>query len=115
MLIRYIRLLGIFPLTLAVIPVLAQPDYFNGYHIQHFTDENGLPQNSINNLLLDDNGSLWLASQVGLIRFDGNSFKLFDPADKPVMESNVLSLGKDRQGSIYFQTDDHLLYTYREG
>ena len=46
-------------------PVLAQPDSYKGYHVQHYTDENGLPQNSINDLLFDDNGFLWLLGLPG--------------------------------------------------
>ena len=99
-------------LLLSVIPALAQPDPANGYYIQHFTDENGLPQNSINDLLFDKEGYLWLGSQVGLVRFNGYSFKLYYPDDKPAMESNVQMLGKNNRGHIYFQTDDHSLYCY---
>src|ERR1700737_832952 len=99
-------------LSLSVTPALTQSDSSNGYSVQHFTDENGLPQNSINDLLFDNEGYLWLGSQVGLVRFNGYSFKLYYPDDKPVMESNVTMLGKNGKGHIYFQTDDHNLYCY---
>src|ERR1700743_1557693 len=99
-------------LSLSVRPALTQPIPVNGYSVQHFTDENGLPQNSINDLLFDKNGYLWLASQVGLVRYDGSSFQLYYPNDKAVMESNIALLGKDYKGSIYFQTTDHNLYCY---
>jgi signal transduction histidine kinase len=102
-------------LSLSVKPALTQPALANGYAVQHFTDENGLPQNSINDLLFDEDGYLWLASQVGLIRFDGNSFKLFYPDDKPVLESYVQYLGRNDKGVIYFQTLDHNLYCYPPG
>jgi signal transduction histidine kinase len=99
-------------LSLSVTPALTQSDSSTGYSVQHFTDENGLPQNSINDLLFDNDGYLWLASQVGLVRFNGSSFKLYYPNDKPVMESNIVYLGKNDKGSLYFQTDDHNLYHY---
>jgi signal transduction histidine kinase len=99
---------------LSVIPSRGQqPEVTNGYFIQHFTDENGLPQNSINDLLFDDQGYLWLGSQVGLICWNGYAFRRFYPNDKPNMvESDVLVLGKAGNGSIYFQTDDKSLYCY---
>jgi hypothetical protein len=105
-------ILILYLLTLTATPVFPQPELANGYAIQHFTDENGLPQNSINDLLFDRSGYLWLASQVGLIRFNGNAFDLYYPADKPEMESNITYLATDDQGAIYFQTDDHNLYRY---
>ena len=90
MLSKFVRFLIFILLTLTGTPVLPQSESANRYAIQHFTDENGLPQNSINDMVFDKDGYLWLASQVGLIRFDGNSFKLYYPDDKPVMESNIL-------------------------
>ena len=108
----FIRFLIVIILLLSVRPALTQPIPVSGYAVQHFTDENGLPQNSINDLLFDKNGYLWLASQVGLVRYDGSSFKLYYPNDKPIMESNITLLGKDDKGSIYFQTIDHQLYCY---
>src|ERR1700761_405920 len=93
---HFIRL-SVVAVILSLLPgksVIAQSSAFKGYYLAHFTDENGLPQNSINDLLFDDNGFLWLASQVGLIRFDGFSFKLFAPDDKPAMSSNFISLAR---------------------
>jgi signal transduction histidine kinase len=111
MITRFIILI-LFLLTLTATPAFPQSELANGYAIQHFTDENGLPQNSINDLLFDKNGYLWLASQVGLVRFNGSTFDLYYPDDKPEMESNITCFATDDQGSIYFQTDDHNLYRY---
>src|SRR3984957_6648844 len=109
---KFIRYLICIALFFHATSALTQPGSANGYSVQHFTDENGLPQNSINDLLFDRNGYLWLASQVGLGRFNGNAFALYSPADKPEMQSNVTYLATDDQGAIYFQTDDQNLYRY---
>ncbi len=101
-------------LVLAAKPLLSQTEYLKGYHVEHFTDENGLPQNSINDLLFDNNGFLWLGSQVGLVRFDGFSFKLFAPDDKPAMSSNFNSLARG-DSDIYCQTIDQHEYRYSPG
>src|SRR5258708_16058485 len=89
---------------LFVTSALTQSDSSNGYSVQHFTDENGLPQNSINDLLFDNDGYLWLASQVGLVRFNGSSFKLYYPDDKPVLESHIFYLWKNDKGTHSFLT-----------
>src|SRR6185437_11776316 len=91
---KFIWFLIVIILLLSVRPALTQPVPVNGYVVQHFTDDNGLPQNSINDLLFDGNGFLWLASQVGLVRYDGSSFQLYYPGDKPAMESNILGWGR---------------------
>lgn len=112
---KLIWLLIVIILLLSGTPALTQPNSVNGLAVQHFTDENGLPQNSINDLLFDKEGYLWLATQVGLVRFNGHSFTTYYPDDKPVMESNIVSLGKNGDGTLFFQTIDHHLYCYRGG
>jgi signal transduction histidine kinase/ligand-binding sensor domain-containing protein len=110
---KFTWFLTVIILLLSVKLSMAQPNYVNGFAVQHFTDENGLPQNSINDLLFDKEGYLWLATQVGLVRFDGHSFKSYYPGDKPIMESNIVSLGRNENGTLFFQTLDHYLYCYR--
>ncbi len=45
---------------------------------KHFTSENGLPQNSVKAIGKDDYGFIWLATEAGLVRYDGRNFKLYD-------------------------------------
>lgn len=42
-----------------------------------FTTENGLPSNDIYQLLSDRNGYLWIATDGGLCRYDGYTFKTY--------------------------------------
>ncbi|MBC9932751.1 sensor histidine kinase [Chitinophaga qingshengii] len=64
------------------------------YHIRHFTDEDGLPQNSIKGIVPDKNGFLWLATENGLARFDGNYFLNFS-------SDNLKELKSSRMARIY--------------
>lgn len=54
-----------------------------GYHTTHYTQYEGLPNNTIHAVLSDNNGMIWLSSNNGLIRFDPEkvSFKTFDSND----------------------------------
>jgi signal transduction histidine kinase/ligand-binding sensor domain-containing protein len=47
---------------------------------QSWSVENGLPQNTIQALLQSRNGYLWVGTELGLARFDGVSFRVFDHA-----------------------------------
>lgn len=48
-----------------------------GSRTELFAIENGLSQTGINHILLDSKGYLWLATQDGLDRYDGNNFYIF--------------------------------------
>jgi ligand-binding sensor domain-containing protein len=58
--------------------VPTQQNAVPGYDVRHFTDENGLPQNSVKSIARDARGNIWLATERGLVRFDGNRFVNFD-------------------------------------
>jgi len=47
---------------------------------QSWSIENGLPQNTIQALLQSRDGYLWVGTELGLARFDGVSFRVFDHA-----------------------------------
>jgi signal transduction histidine kinase/ligand-binding sensor domain-containing protein len=44
------------------------------YNQRHFNDENGLPQNSVKSIVPGEGGFIWLATENGLVRFDGYNF-----------------------------------------
>jgi signal transduction histidine kinase/ligand-binding sensor domain-containing protein len=50
---------------------------------QAWTMENGLPQNTVPVLLQSHDGFLWAGTELGLARFDGVSFRIFDHAADP--------------------------------
>jgi ligand-binding sensor domain-containing protein/signal transduction histidine kinase len=54
-----------------------------GYGRQSWVMENGLPQNTVQAIAQTSDGFVWLGTEVGLVRFDGNSFVLFDQNSKP--------------------------------
>jgi signal transduction histidine kinase len=77
------------------------------YNILHFTDENGLPQNSVKAIVPDTRGFVWLATEFGLVRFDGSNFKTFRRDTGSVLNSRVsLFLSSGRAGSYWALTDD---------
>ena len=43
-----------------------------------WTTEEGLPQNSVSGLALDETGYLWVSTFGGLARFDGHRFEVLD-------------------------------------
>lgn len=83
------------------------------YSIRHFTNDNGLPQNSIKCMEMDRNGYLWLGTEAGLVRFDGSKFRLYDRSQYPVLYSNrITRTGLMPAGNIFFMVaGDSSLYT----
>lgn len=71
--------------------------------------ENGLPQNTVQTIAQTSDGFVWLGTEVGLVRFDGNSFVLFDQNTKPALPGNdVTCLLGASDGSLWIGTSDGL-------
>src|SRR5690349_7399334 len=81
-------------------------------YVERFTTENGLPSNVISDLQWDDEtGFLWMATGVGIVRFNGMDFKVFDKENIPQMAMNrMLFALHDNAGNIHIA--DQLWNTY---
>lgn len=75
------------------------------YFIKRFTDEDGLPQNSIKGIVPDKNGFLWLATENGLTRFDGNYFLNFNSDNVPGLKSSRMARVYPNDTAITVETD----------
>lgn len=60
-----------------------------GYHVAHYTSENGLPQNSVKYISKDREGFIWLATEDGLVRFDGRNFHVYNRTNLAISETRV--------------------------
>lgn len=74
------------------------PDHegLQNYSVKHYTDENGLPQNSIKSMFMDNEGFIWIATESGLVRFDGQDFFTFTRAHFNMQVSRVQAIVPDR-------------------
>jgi ligand-binding sensor domain-containing protein/signal transduction histidine kinase len=79
------------------------------YGRQSWVMENGLPQNSVHALLQTRDGYLWLGTEAGLVRFDGNGFADFDRNSTPALPSgDIRCLLEASDGSLWVGTSDGL-------
>ena len=72
-------------LLIAPVPAQSQPTQ---YITTVWQTEQGLPQNSVNAMLQDHRGYLWIGTFGGLARFDGERFRVFDSGDTPGFGNN---------------------------
>jgi len=79
---------------------------------QSWVMENGLPQNTVQALAQTTDGFLWIGTEVGLVRFDGNGFLTFDQNTKPVSlpGNDIQSLLATSDGSLWIGTTDGLAH-----
>src|SRR5215216_2158662 len=97
---------------LACAVATAQPRY----QFDHWTTDDGLPQNAVNAILQTRDGYLWLATFDGLVRFDGIRFTVFNKGNTKGIGGNRLDmLFEDRHGTLWAVTDENWLVKYQDG
>ncbi len=81
----------------------------SAFGIQTWQTENGLPQNTIHGILQTRDGFLWLATEGGLVRFDGQQFSTYDTQNSPGLNSNYINaLAEDHSGALWLATAEGL-------
>jgi signal transduction histidine kinase/ligand-binding sensor domain-containing protein len=83
--------------------------------LEKWTTENGLPQNSINDILQTRDGYLWLATHGGLVRFDGARFVVFDRSIEGIKSQRIKALCEDSKGTLWAGSEEGMLIRYRDG
>ena len=72
------------------------------YRFDHWTADNGLPQNSVRDIVQTRDGYLWFTTFDGLVRFDGVRFTVFNKSNTPGLSGNrFVSLFEDRFGDLW--------------
>ena len=77
---------------------------------QLWQTDDGLPQNTVHAIQQTRDGYLWLATDGGLVRFDGVDFTLFDRHSTPELRSNLIgALAETDDGTLWAASSDGLI------
>lgn len=88
------------------------------YSIRHYTSEDGLPQNSIGGIEKDEYGFIWLATQGGLVRWDGNKFETREAIDKnkmSIQNMRVHGFFRNGSGELHALLNNEVIYKIHNG
>lgn len=88
---RSIILLCLFIMTGIVRNTLWAGKHIDDFHIRHFTTENGLPQSSVKGIAVGDIGFVWLATEAGLVRYDGQRFMVFNKTNSNMVNTRIIT------------------------
>lgn len=78
------------------IRLVANTKEFYQSEMQHFTQENGLANNTLFSIHQDKNGFLWLGTDVGISRYDGVHFHNYELIDiEPQAVQRICEMEKD--------------------
>lgn len=79
---------------------------------KHLGKKEGLPQISVMAICQDELGRMWFGTLEGLSCYDGNSITTYKPSEEATrnfLGNETSQLASDKQGNIFFTSDDVLI------
>ncbi|MEZ4773627.1 MAG: two-component regulator propeller domain-containing protein [Bacteroidia bacterium] len=78
-------------------------------NFHHLTIEEGLPSNFVQDVLQDEKGYIWFATEAGLCKFDGYSFKNYTVEDG-IPKNNIRKVIQDKKKQLWILTQGEMSY-----
>jgi len=69
-------------------------------HYDQYTTDDGLPSNTVYEIVQDSSGTLWFGTENGLVSYNGQSFERF--SDSRLIDNDVIELEISKEGHITF-------------
>ena len=87
--------------------LLAQTSSKDFFSAWYSADNNNLPQNSVKSITKDKSGFIWISTENGLVRFDGQRFNNFNSENVSEIKSNRMQTfyGNPNLDTIYIKND----------
>ncbi len=101
-------------LTLILLFLTAARAHCQDPSYTQYTVKDGLPGPIVYQALQDKNGFIWFATNQGVSRFDGKSFKNFSKADG-LPDNEILKLYIDKHNNMWFISGAGIPSLYRQG
>ncbi len=105
-------------LTFSFINIPLAYSELNDIQFHHYDNRNGLSNNSIESIIQDSKGFLWVGTHDGLNRFNGSEFEVFKqiPNDSNSIPGNFVSnIFEDRVHNIWVSSYGIAKYSYTQG
>jgi signal transduction histidine kinase/ligand-binding sensor domain-containing protein/CheY-like chemotaxis protein len=103
--------------SLGLAPALDTAKLLSQYRLDVWHVRDGLPQESVRAIAETSDGYLWLGTQAGLVRFDGDHFRVFTSQNTPAFQQgdHILALRADRDGGLWIGTRGGELLHAKDG
>lgn len=83
--------------------IIQSISFSQSYDYKNYTVTDGLLQSTVNDIKQDKNGFLWIATDGGLSKFDGNTFKNYS-TQNGLTETAITSIIFDKDGALWIGT-----------
>ncbi len=95
--------------------VTSIPSFADDYLAENWGLDEGFPENSCSGIVFAPDGYMWLGTFRGLVRFNGQTFRPWAPAEMPMLRTAaIMRMHQDLRGRIWISTMEGLV-TFEQG
>lgn len=76
------------------------------------TDNSGIPRGQINGIALDSKNNLWLGSQEGLVKYDGNEWVVYNTDNSELPLNSVSYIGIDKNDLLWSSGNGNYAFNF---
>ena len=84
---------------------------YNNINFKNITSEDGLSQATVETLIQDTNGYIWIGTNDGLNRYNGYDFKVYkhdEESENSITNNYIVDIKEDKSGNIWVGTANGL-------
>ena len=90
-------------------------DELSQVQLDRWTTHDGLPLTAVERVIQGPDGYLWLATQEGVVRFDGYDFDVYTKMNSGLRSNNIYSMHVDPTGVLWIGTRSGGVARYQDG
>jgi len=94
--------------------VFALPSQIKQPRLRHISTTHGLIQNSVNSFYQDQQGFIWLSTDGGINRFDGDNFNALSDVIPGYETLSANGVSQDLHGNLWIATSEGLVFVNSE-
>ena len=106
---RHLRILS----TICLVLLLGITEIYGQLDIQQFTEQQGLGNNTVNEIHQDRRGFIWIGTDIGLTRYDGNFFHTYNitrPEGREPLTINNIEETEDKY--LWIKCEDGIIVCF---
>lgn len=84
---------------------------YTNINFKNITSEDGLSQGTVETIIQDDKGYIWLGTNDGLCRYNGYEFKIYkydEESENSITNNYIVDIKQDKSGNIWVGTANGL-------
>ena len=109
---KFVKIMMLMVFIIPISSLLQAKGSIENLSLKQLSVEDGLSQGTVNSILADQQGFIWLATDNGINIYDGHSIKQLPGPNNSFVDAGIHFIKQDSEGNVWINAND-ALYRYQ--